>query len=84
MTPFPEESISRIVASWKSYTASRANSILGRRGAFWHQDYFDRLIRNEAHFLTAVGYVENNPVVAGLCVTPEAWPFSSANRRSGC
>jgi REP element-mobilizing transposase RayT len=82
MTPSTDESLSRIVASWKSYTASRGNLMLGRRGAFWHADYFDRLIRNEEHFLAAVSYVENNPVVAGLCATPEDWPFSSAQLRS--
>jgi REP element-mobilizing transposase RayT len=76
-------SVSRIVASWKSYTATRSNALLDRRGAFWQEDYFDRLIRDERHFHAAVAYVENNPVVAGLCATPEAWPFSSARHRLG-
>src|SRR5581483_10984806 len=35
-------SLGAIVRSWKSFTARRANEQLGRSGAFWHADYFDR------------------------------------------
>jgi REP element-mobilizing transposase RayT len=82
MTPQPDWSISKIVFAWKSFTANRANVVLGRRGAFWHSDYFDRFIRNDEHFATAVQYVEQNPVVAGLCNRAEEWRFSSARYRT--
>ncbi len=52
--------------SWKSYTARMANRILGRTGAFWQREYYDRLIRNENEFERAVRYVLENPVRAGL------------------
>jgi Transposase IS200 like len=65
ITPFADVSMSQVVSSWKSYTATRANTVLGRQGAFWQADYFDRFIRDERHFLAAVRYVEHNPVVAG-------------------
>jgi REP element-mobilizing transposase RayT len=81
ITPFVDVSMSQIVSSWKSYTATRANELLGNRGTFWQPDYFDRFIRDERHFLAAVSYVENNPVVAGLCSSPSGWRFSSARRR---
>jgi REP element-mobilizing transposase RayT len=81
ITPCAEVSISRVVSSWKSFTATRANALLDRRGAFWQEDYFDRFIRDERHFVAAVSYIENNPVVAGLCATPDSWPFSSARWR---
>jgi hypothetical protein len=42
------------------------------------RDYFDRYIRNDAHYEANKRYIEMNPVAAGLCETPEAWPFSSA------
>jgi REP element-mobilizing transposase RayT len=42
------------------------------------EDYFDRFIRNEEHYLNTVGYIENNPVKARLCKEPGDWPFSSA------
>lgn len=70
-----------VVRSWKTYTAARINALGSRSGAFWARDYFDRFMRNEAQFERAVSYIESNPVNAGLCATPEAWPFSSARRR---
>jgi len=79
MTPNADVSVSRIVSSWKSFTASRANKVLQRTGTFWQADYFDRFIRDETHFMAALNYVERNPVVAGLCSAPEEWVFSSAS-----
>jgi putative transposase len=38
-----------ILHSWKSFTANRANKIVRRTGAFWHDDYFDRYMRDEHH-----------------------------------
>jgi putative transposase len=38
-----------IVHTWKSFSAAQANRTLGRRGPFWHRDYFDRFIRDEGH-----------------------------------
>ncbi|MDE2362711.1 MAG: transposase [Hyphomicrobiales bacterium] len=70
-----------VVHSWKSFTATRINANLGRRGPFWARDYFDRFMRSEAHFESTVAYIENNPVKAGLCERPQDWLFSSARRR---
>jgi putative DNA methylase len=77
-TPLPGKRLARIMQSLKSFTAKEANKLLAREGTFWMPDYFDRYVRNEKHFTRAVEYVENNPVKAGLCLTPEDWPFSSA------
>ena len=71
-----------IVHSWKSFTANEANRILKRTGQFWQAEYFDRYIRDRKHYLAAVDYIEQNPVKAGLCHTPEEWPFSSARIRA--
>jgi hypothetical protein len=46
----------------------------------WQRDYWDRFIRNDRHFDTAKKYIEDNPVMAGLAATPEAWPWGSARR----
>ena len=51
---------------WKSFTARKANEILGRGGAFWQREYYDRLIRNGDELERAVRYVVNNPERAGL------------------
>jgi REP element-mobilizing transposase RayT len=70
-----------MVHSWKSFTASEANREMGRSGAFWYRDYWDRYIRDGRHLEAAVGYVEANPVKAGLAKMAKDWPWGSARRR---
>jgi REP element-mobilizing transposase RayT len=70
--------LEKIMHSFKSFTASESNKALGRRGAFWMRESFDRYIRNEEHFARTFRYIENNPVKAKICVSPEDWEFSSA------
>jgi len=72
-----------VIQSWKSFTAKRANALLGRTGVFWERDYFDRYIRDDAHLAAVVRYIEHNPVKAGLANRPEDWPWGSAARRLG-
>ena len=76
MPPFPME---KILHSWKSFTFHEANKVLHRKGDLWFHDYFDRYIRDENHFHNVIAYIENNPVKAGLCESPEGWPWSSAS-----
>lgn len=82
-TPITGWSLSKIVGSWKSFTAKEANQVLGRMGQFWQEDYFDRYVRNEHHFHRVIEYTECNPVAAGLCAEPSGWRFGSAHRRLG-
>lgn len=77
-TPSADYGLAGIVGGWKSYTAKRANDILGREGQFWQPEYYDRYIRDADHYDTAVRYIENNPVKAGLCRDSGDWPFGSA------
>jgi len=58
--------LQRILHSWKSFTASQANELLRRSGAFWQPEYYDHLIRDEDDLFHAVEYTLNNPVAAGL------------------
>lgn len=76
--PLPGFSLSSIMKGLKGNTAYQANLILGRKGQFWHPDYFDRYIRDEAHFHRAVRYIESNPLKAGLVDAPDRWKYSSA------
>ena len=41
--------LSSIMHGWRSYTAHQANKILGRKGDFWMDEYFDRFIRSNGH-----------------------------------
>ena len=74
----PGHTLSDVVQSWKSFTAKKANQILGQTGKFWMADYFDRYIRNEDHLTTVRRYIRENPVKAGLCERAEEWRFGSA------
>src|SRR5206468_2344382 len=73
--------LGKILEGWKGYTAKQANRILGRDGAFWQEDYFDRYIRDEEHYQRVVRYIENNPVKAGLVRVAAEWLCSSAHFR---
>ena len=47
------------------------------RGHLW-QERFHSFVMDEAHLLAVARYLERNPVRAGLCESPEDWPWSSA------
>ncbi len=80
----PITSLSKIVQSWKSFTGRWAlahNTMLGLGvpgKRLWMRDYWDRYIRHQQHLDAVVAYIHNNPVTAGLCGRPQAWPWSSA------
>ncbi len=81
----PLTNLATIVQGWKSFTA---RWVLEKQGKFalkipapnqvWMREYWDRYIRDEEHYRRAVDYIHHNPVKAGLCRTPEDWPWSSA------
>ena len=58
--------LSSILHSWKSFSASEANKVLGRSGTFWQPESYDHLIRDSDDFGHAVRYVLDNPAKAGL------------------
>ena len=62
----PGQELAKVIHSWKSFTAKRANAILGLHGTFWQREYYDHLIRNESEFERAVQYVVDNPIKANL------------------
>lgn len=66
------------VQALKGRSARLANEALGRRGRLWQPDYFDRVVRDEAHFVKVATYVEHNPVTARLAVSASGYAFSSA------
>jgi len=111
--PKPGWSMSKIVASWKSYTGRRISEYLKaglaglpasglpgssssttsprrfatlQRGPsstssptpIWHREYWDRYIRDHAHYVNVVKYIHENPLKAGLVARPEDWKWSSA------
>ena len=45
----------------------------------WQPGFTDHRIRDEADYRQHRDYIHRNPVLARLCSTPEAYPYSSAN-----
>jgi putative transposase len=71
--------LGQVLKSWKGVSSWALNHLLGRTGERWQNDYWDRFMRDEAHFRKAQHYIEWNPVKAGLAAEPETWAFSSLN-----
>jgi len=69
--------LSRIVEDWKKFSSREINRLINKKGHLWNLEYWDRYIRNEAHYKSAVEYIHNNPVKAGLVSVPEEWKWSS-------
>ena len=66
----------------KKTSATQANLILSRTGQhFWHHESYDHWVRDARGFERIVGYIEWNPVRAGLVTRPGDWPRSSASQR---
>jgi putative transposase len=52
--------------SWKHLSARRINAALGRRGTFWQNESWDRLVRSEEAFERIRRYIAANPARSRL------------------
>jgi putative transposase len=68
--------LSKIMQSLERHTARQANILLGREGAFWQDESYDHVIRDNDEFLRIVHYILENPVKAGLASNWEDWRWS--------
>jgi len=73
--------MSAIIKEWKRYTGREGNRLLGCKGAFWVEDYWDTFMRDAEHEQKAIRYIENNPVKACFIREPSEWLWSSAKFR---
>jgi REP element-mobilizing transposase RayT len=75
-------SMDAVVGSWKTFTANAIGRIVRQPDApvprIWHPEFWDRYIRDGKHFDSALAYIHDNPVKAGLVARPDLWPWSSA------
>src|SRR6266704_356636 len=75
----PKVAVAKIMRWPKGSTARRANLLLGRTGLpFWQDESYDHWVRNTSEFDRITGYIEANPVNAGLVDSIDLWPWSSA------
>jgi putative transposase len=66
-------SLEKWVQFWKSY----ASRVWPRREEHpvWLRSFWDTQIRSGKHYEQKLEYIRQNPVRAGLCRSPEDWPF---------
>jgi REP element-mobilizing transposase RayT len=71
--------VSSIMHSWKSFTARKANQLLGRKGEFWQREYFDRVMTSSRQMEFTLRYILNNPVKAGFCKEVSEWRWTGCS-----
>jgi putative transposase len=59
--PHEEISLEDILHSWKSFTAKRLRRSWKRSSPIWQDEYFDRIIRDEAELIEKTEYILGNP-----------------------
>ncbi len=64
--PQDEEELSKILHSWKSYSANKINELLDRDGPLWQRESFDHIVRHEHELLAIERYIAENPRNARL------------------
>jgi len=75
----PQVPLPTLTKTLKTFTARRANALLGRTGnPFSQEESYDRLVRDQREFDRIHTYIENNPVRPGLVREPNEYRWSSA------
>jgi len=67
----------RFVKMFKQRSAFHHKCRCGQK--LWQDGYFDRVLRVDEPTLDVVAYMLANPVKAGLCTDPHAYPFSGSS-----
>ena len=61
-SPAPTPDLSGIVGAFKSVTTKAINQLMGTPGQkLWQRSFYDHVIRNEADYLRAWQYIDDNP-----------------------
>ena len=68
-------SLSSILHSMKSYSSKQIPNVMKHIGTVWQDERHDHIVRDEREFQVFWEYIRQNPVKAGLSVTPEEYPF---------
>ncbi len=77
ITPRQPATVSDITRNFKSYTSKEIREALAIRGPIWQRRFYDRVIRSEEQFRTALDYIHLNPVRAGVVRSARDCDFSS-------
>ena len=78
--PLPGYDLSKIIHSWKSFTAHEINHRLGRTGDVWQHDAYNHIIRSAKEYSFQIAYVWENPDKAQLSSWHWRWVITRASR----
>jgi len=66
VTPNQTYELSKILHTWKSFTASAINKLKQQTGRIWQHESFDHIVRSPAQLERLRHYIRDNPTKAGL------------------
>ena len=67
----PDAKMIVVIGRWKAWQKRT-------QGILWQDNFFDHRIRYDREFQLKADYIRQNPVVKGLCMKPEEWPWAIA------
>jgi len=82
VVPREKNALAKFFALLHRRYARKTNSKHDWRGHLWQERFFS-VVMDEAHTVSAMRYVEMNPVRAGLCEKAHQWRWSSARGNLG-
>ena len=74
--PFHGWALSRILHSWKSYTAHQIVRAHGRSAPVWQDESYDRIVRDEGELAKFTAYIVENPQRRWPTITGYRWVWS--------
>ena len=69
------KTLSRLIQSFKSFTARQINTHLGRSDPLWQAAYHDHGIRHDESLNAIIRYCYENPVRSGLVKAARDYPY---------
>ena len=75
-----DSSFLKFVSMFKQRSAFRHRQQF--EAPLWQDSFYDHVLRGDEDSRAVIAYILRNPVVAGLCDDPRAYPFSGSDRYS--
>jgi putative transposase len=84
ITPAENVSLEKAVQFIKGGFSFRAGRELEMRGDIWQKSFTSHRVNSREDYEKHREYIRENPVLRGLCASPELFPYSSASPGAQC